>query len=76
MTYYFIVYENRYKGEATGTISNTILEGIHPVIWLSSLPDVYKKYYTCFILFWEEISEEVKTEADKLAYVGINDETI
>jgi hypothetical protein len=74
-SYYFVAFESRSKPDAlVKTVSNVILRGVHPVIWLANPPDAYREYWVGYLLFWSEISEDVAMEGAKYTPIEGPDE--
>ena len=65
-TYYFVAFETRSKADASiKTAANVILKDLHPVIWLSNPPEIFREFWVAYLLFWSEISEDVAIEGAK-----------
>ena len=75
-TYYFVAFESRSKADSSiKAVSNVILKDVHPVIWLSQPPDVFKVTWVAYLLFWSEISEDVAIEGAKYTPMEGSDST-
>ena len=76
-TYYFLAFESRLKADsAIKTVSNVILKDVHPVIWLSQPPDIYRETWVAYLLFWSEIPEDVAIEGAKYTPIEGFDSTL
>jgi hypothetical protein len=71
-TYWFVTWEHEDKRDGTRRISNTILVGIHPVLWGARPPEVFAEYYTTRLLFFCEIPEEVARDRDAIRYFALH----
>lgn len=76
--YYFVSYKVKKSSNCVGMsddefFENVIIKDIHPLIWIS-MPDnndknnMYSKYKN-YILFYNEIAEDVAIEALKTGYI-------
>ena len=65
-TYYFATFESRSKTDTSvKTVFNVILKDVHPVIWLSNAPALFRAKWIACLLFWSEISEDVAIDGGK-----------
>ncbi len=69
--YYFVTFESRKKDEQIGIISNIILKDIHPVVWAAEPPSGYGKFFTTYLHFWSEITEDIAKKVEKNRWVSI-----
>lgn len=68
-TYYFVVCEYRSKGgETVIKLSNCILKDIHPLVWAASADQLFYKFFTIYILFWEAIPESIALDPNVQKY--------
>jgi hypothetical protein len=75
-TYHFVAFESRSKPDGlVKTVSNVILRDVHPVIWLANPPDAYTEYWVGYLLFWNEIPEDVAIEGGKYTPIEGPDES-
>jgi hypothetical protein len=55
------------------TISNIVLTGIHPLVWLSKPPAPYRVAYVSAALFFCEIGPDTVARLRELNYISIED---
>jgi hypothetical protein len=74
--YYFVAFESRSKPDGlVKTVSNVILQDVHPVIWLANPPEAYMEYWVGYLLFWSELPEDVAMEGGKYTPIERLDDT-
>lgn len=70
MTYYFVSYKNKIIGDnhEQKTISNVIIKDVHPLIWASRKTIFSGIEILTYIIFWQEIPEDVALNKKVIKY--------
>lgn len=73
--YFFVVYENRRKGNSDNSIkiANAIICGIHPLLWIAVTNKWYREHYVTYLHFWEKVPADVAKKAIEINYVNFED---
>ena len=68
--YYFVVWCYT-EGGQDSHILNTIIRGMHPVLWAANPPEIFDKFSMTYLLFWEEIPASIIEEVRRQKYFHI-----